>query len=65
MSRVRFIDSMGCGLFLSPFKRLQPQGGNLAICCATAPVVNLFKLMSIDRLFGLFRTREEAVASFR
>lgn len=65
MSHVRFIDSMGCSLFVSLLKRLQQKGGSLAICCATPPVANLFKLMSFDRLFGLFKTREEAVASFR
>jgi len=66
MSRVCFIGSLGCSLFSSFLKRPQQQGGNLTTTyCATTPVVNLSKLMNLDRLFGLLETREEAVASFR
>lgn len=64
MSRVRFIDSMGCSLFLSLQKRLQQKGGGLKICCATPPVLNLFRLMSLDKVFGLFPNREEAIRAF-
>jgi anti-anti-sigma factor len=65
MSRVRFIDSMGCSLFLSLLKKLQRKGGGLRICCTTAPVENLFTLMGFDKLFGVFKTREEAVKAFK
>jgi anti-sigma B factor antagonist len=65
MSHVRFIDSMGCGLLVSFLKMLQEKGGGLKLCCITAPVKNLFMLMGFDKLFGIFKTREEAVKAFR
>jgi anti-sigma B factor antagonist len=65
MSRVRFIDSMGCSLFLSFLKMMQQKGGSFRICCITAPVKNLFTLMGFDKLFSLFKTREEAIGAFQ
>jgi len=64
LSQVRFIDSMACGLFLSFLKQLQQKGGGLKICCTTASVRNLFKLMGFDKLFGLAETREDAAKEF-
>lgn len=65
MNRVRFIDSTGCSLFLSFLKRLQKKEGGLEICCPTAPVKNLFTMMGFDRLFGIYKTREEAIGAFK
>ncbi len=65
MSQIRFIDSMGCGVLLTSFKRLKDKGGGLKLCCITDPVDSLFKLMGFDRLFGIFKTREDAVGAFK
>jgi len=64
MSQVRFIDSMACGLLLSLLKQLQQRGGGLKICCITPPVENLFTLMGFDKLFGIVKSREDAVKDF-
>lgn len=64
MRHLRFIDSMGCGLFLSFHKRLRLKGGGLKTCCVTAPVKNLFTLVGFDVLFGTFENREDAVNAF-
>ena len=65
MSQVHFIDSMACGLLVSLFKQLQQKGGGLKICCITPPVENLFALMGFDKLFGRFKTREEAIGALK
>jgi anti-anti-sigma factor len=65
MSHIRFIDSMGCGVLISFLKRLQQKGGGLKICAITAPVENLFTLMGFDKLFGIFKTREDAINAFK
>ena len=65
MGQVRFIDSMGCGLLISFLKQLQKKGGGLKICCVTTPVQNLFSLMNLDKVFGIFKTREEAIKAFK
>lgn len=65
MSQIRFIDSMGCGSFLSLLKILKNKGGGLKLCCITDPVDSLFKLMGFNQLFGIYKTREEAVDAFK
>jgi len=55
---------MGCGILLSLPKELQQRGGGLKICCITPPVENLFTLMGFDKLFGIVKTREDAVKDF-
>jgi len=65
MSHLRFIDSTGYGLFISMLKRLQKKGGGLKTCCFTAPVENLFTLMGFDKLFGIFKSREDAIKAFK
>ena len=65
MSHLRFIDSTGYGLFISTLKRLQKKGGGLKTCCFTAPVENLFTLMGFDKLFGIFKSREDAIRAFK
>ena len=64
MSQIRFIDSMGCRVLLTSHKRLQNKGGGLKLCCITDPVNTLFNLMGFNQLFGIFKTREEAVGAF-
>ena len=64
MSQIRFVDSTGCGAFLSFLKMLKNKGGGLKLCSITDPVQALFNLMSFDKLFGIFKTREDAVKAF-
>ena len=65
MNHIRFIDSMGCGVLISSLKRLKDKGGGLKLCCITDPVDSIFKLMGFDRLFGIFKTREDSVNAFK
>ncbi len=65
MSRIRFIDSMGCGVLLTSFKRLKDKGGWLKLCCITDPVDSIFKLMGFDRIFSIFENREDVVNAFK
>jgi len=64
MSRIRFIDSTGCGALLSFLKMMQNKGGELKLCSITDPVNSLFNLMNFDKLFGIYKTREGAVKAF-
>ena len=65
MSHLRFIDSTGYGLFISMLKGLQKKGGGLKTCCFTVTVENLFTLMGFDKLFGMFKSREDAIKAFK
>src|SRR5262245_51541573 len=61
---VQFMDGGGCGAVLAALKKLRMSGGDLKICCITNPVRALFDLVRMQRIVGVFKTREEAVAAF-
>ena len=62
LAGVEFLDSSGLGALVSILKAL---GGNgaMAVCCAQGAVLALFKLTRMDKVFTLFATRTEAIAS--
>jgi anti-sigma B factor antagonist len=60
LSQVVFIDSSGLGAVLSILKRM-PKGTELVICGATDPVMSMFKLTRLDRVFTMRRTVDEAL----
>jgi anti-sigma B factor antagonist len=61
LSRVEFIDSSGLGAIVSCLKRLGPRG-SLAVAGAQGPVMRLFTLTRMDRVFPLEETADAAVA---
>jgi len=65
MSRVKFIDSSGCGTLLFCQKQLSKLGGNLKLCGVQESVNSLFELVRMDRILDIFNTKEEAVESFK
>jgi anti-sigma B factor antagonist len=60
LSQVVFIDSSGLGAILSILKRM-PKGTELIICGATEPVMSMFKLTRLDRVFSMRATVDDAV----
>jgi len=61
LAAVDFMDSSGLGAVVSGLKSMA--GGELAICNIQMPVVELFKLTRMDRVFKLYDSVEEAVAA--
>lgn len=61
LSGVDFLDSSGLGAMVSILKALGTQG-TLAVCGAKGPVMSLFKLTRMDKVFSLHADRAEALA---
>ena len=59
---MEFIDSSGLGAILSILKRM-PKGCELIICGTTEPVMSMFKLTRLDRVFTMRKTVDEAVSA--
>jgi anti-sigma B factor antagonist len=59
LSRVEFIDSSGLGAILSVLKRM-PKNCELIICGTTDPVMSMFRLTRLDRIFTMKRDVHEA-----
>lgn len=63
LSQVNFVDSSGLGSIVSILKTLG-EDGELVLCGINQTVMSLFKLTRLDRIFRIFPTADEAVASF-
>jgi anti-sigma B factor antagonist len=64
MGQLRFVDSSGCGAILSCFKKIKSRGGELKLIRLQDRVLELFKLMRLERIFDIFQTKEDAVNAF-
>lgn len=62
LAEVRFIDSSGLGAIVSTLKLLG-RDGNLVLCGVTDPVMSLFKLTRMDRVFQMFASESDALAT--
>ncbi len=62
LSLVTFIDSTGLGALVSALKS-SGSAGEVVVAGARAPVLTLFKLTRMDRVFRMFPSEAEAVAA--
>src|SRR6201996_9135303 len=62
LSMVEFIDSSGLGAILSIRKRT-PKSCELIICGTTDPVMSMFKLTRLDRIFTMKKNVHEAAST--
>jgi len=62
---LKFIDSSGIGALLSCLRKAHNVGGDVKLAELPANVRALFELVRMNRLFEIFPTREDALASFR
>ncbi|MDA3902747.1 MAG: STAS domain-containing protein [Desulfuromusa sp.] len=64
LTAVRFIDSSGLGSLVSGFKNASAREGSLKLCCLQPQVRSMFELTRLHRVFEIFSTQDEALASF-
>jgi anti-sigma B factor antagonist len=63
LTKTTFIDSTALSVLVEATKRLQPDGGRLALVCVDQNLVKIFRITALDRLFPLFSSRDDAVRS--
>jgi anti-sigma B factor antagonist len=61
LGRVTFIDSTALGVLVSGAKRVRPKNGRLDIVCTDENITRIFEITGLDRIFGIYRTRDEAL----
>jgi anti-sigma B factor antagonist len=64
-TQVDFVDSSFLGLLIIILKRATAAGGDVRICCLRPQLISIFNLMRLDKLFRIFESRAQAVASFQ
>lgn len=61
LANVDFIDSSGLGTIISLLKTIALQNGNIVLCEAKTPVINLLNLTRMNRVFQMFPSEKEAL----
>src|SRR5262249_1853128 len=62
LAEARFIDSSGLGAIVSVLKLLGRHGG-LVLCGAVEPVMSLFKVHRMDRVFQIIANESDALTA--
>ena len=63
LSDTAFIDSATLGVLVGGVKRLRSSDGRLALVCSDYNITRIFEIAGLDRVFTIFPTRREAVAT--
>ncbi|MFA5516068.1 MAG: STAS domain-containing protein [Desulfuromonadales bacterium] len=64
LQEVRFVDSSGLGALVSGFKNSSARNGSLKLSGLQPQVKSMFELTRLHRVFEIFPTAQEALASF-
>ncbi|HEY4688250.1 MAG TPA: STAS domain-containing protein [Anaerolineae bacterium] len=61
---IAFMDSSGLAALAKLYKRIRIGRGDVRLCCLPPDMRRIIELTRFDRVFAIFATRAEAVASF-
>jgi anti-sigma B factor antagonist len=64
-SDTTFIDSTTLGVLVGGVKRLRTNEGQLSLVCSDRNITKIFEITGLDRVFTIYPTRTEAVASVK
>jgi anti-sigma B factor antagonist len=59
---VGFIDSSGLGVLVGALRRAKERGGDLVIVCSREPIIKIFRITGLDKVFPIVGTSDEARA---
>lgn len=62
MSKLSFVDSSGLGALLTCYRSLTTRDSDLRLFGLSKPVLALFELVRMHRLFSIYENRDEAIA---
>ena len=65
LHHLNFIDSAGLGCFLFILRTVHNEGGELKLACMSKFVRSIFDLLSMNKIFDIFSSLEEALNSFK
>ena len=58
-----FIDSTTLGVLVGGIKRLRTNEGELSLVCNDRNITKIFEITGLDRVFSIYPSREEALAT--
>lgn len=64
LGKVEFIDSTGLGALVSSLRQAHASGGEIKLIGLSKPARALFELVRMHRVFEIFNSADEAIASY-
>lgn len=64
LAGVPFMDSSGIASLVNLFKRVRIGAGDVKLCSVREEIMKIFKLTRLERVFDIFDTRADVIASF-
>lgn len=65
LHQLQFIDSAGLAVFLSILREVRKRNGEIKLASLTRPVRTIFEMVSMNKIFEIFNSTEEAVKAFK
>lgn len=63
MERVEFLDSTGLGVLVGGLKRVRSHDGGIDLVCTQGRILRIFRITGLSKVFDIFDTVPDAVAS--
>ncbi len=64
LSRLEYVSSAGIGAIVRLLKQANRKNGKVKLCCMTGDVLDVFHVMNLTKIFEIYDTEEEGLASF-
>lgn len=60
---VRYIDSTGLGVLIGALKKVREHNGSIGLICTNPQIKKIFNITGLVKIFGIYKSEEEAVKS--
>ena len=65
MDKVGFLDSTGLGVLVGGLKRVRAHDGWLDLVCTQEPILKIFRITGLTKVFGIYQTVDQAIAAMK
>lgn len=63
LEKVDFLDSTGLGVLVGGLKKARAREGSLALVCTREPLLKIFRITQLSKVFGIYPSLDDAVAA--
>ena len=63
LDKVEFLDSTGLGVLVGGLKRMRAHDGSLDLVCTQEPILKIFRITGLTKVFGIYRSVDQAIAA--
>ena len=65
LDKVEFPGSTGLGVLVGGLKRVRAHDGSLDLVCTREPILRIFRVTGLTKVFGIHQTVDQAIAAIK